>query len=671
MDDPAIPVQLDDPRADEFAQVLGAQRDRVRSFFTAQAERLQRAQAELALHVQRLAERLEEERGAVGQERRDLDDRAGELARQAEGLTRLKEELAARQAEWEQLQDRAIRQQRDLAEEIRRQQDELSQRQESLEARRKEIDAAEAQLQQSRQAWTLACEGHKAEADHVAALRARLERELAELDAQRAQLAAAQAETETKRRRIAEQFKAQRAAHLKEIERRRAELERLDSSHLGELQQQVEDLGARLQRQSTELEQARQRETQLVGASEAARQRETELSLQLEVARQRNAELVAKLNEAEGRLGEHERELTAARQQGDGLEGALQGLRATHGQLSAELEQASQRERDLAARLEAARAQEAQLTEALAAAGAREAALESQSEAARQRGLELSAQLDAAHGCHAEMAAELAEARERLAGIEALAEESKKRGAEMARRIAELETELARTPRPGDAADSDDCRRRLELALEDVRELKARNESLEEQLRRAPAGPTQPEASGGTPLDWESEKRRILASLESECPEGQDGGTDQATRLEIESIVRATDQAIGEKEREIAELKQLLENQSARLGDVAVGAAALGQVLDNDALIREERENLRRLQAECEEKLRKGEIEISLERAKIARERAQLEEQRRAIGEPTEHSQATSDQAGKTGKPAKPARGRWLSRLGLKDPPAE
>jgi len=642
MDDPAIPVLLEDPWADEFAQVLGEQRDRVRTFFAAQGERLQRAQAELASQVQRLAERMEQERGAVGRDRRDLDDRAGELARQAEGLTRLKEELAARQAEWEQIQDRAIRQHRDLAEEIRRQQEELGRRQESLEARRKEIDAAEAQLHQSRQAWTLACEGHKAEAEHAAALRARLEQELAGLDAQRGQLAAAQAETDTQRRRIAEQFKAQRAAHLRELERRRAELERLDTSHLGQFQQQVEDLGSRLQQQRAELEQARQR----------------------------HAELAAKLSEAEGRLGERDRELTAARQQGTGLEGALQGLRASQAQLSAELEEAGQRERDLAARLEAARNHEAQLTAALAVARAREAELESQSEAARQRGRELSAQVDAAHGRHAEMAAELAGARERQAGLEALAGESRKRGADMARRIAELETELARAPRPGEAAHSDD-HRRLELALEDVRELKARNESLEEQLRRAQTGERQAETFGGTGLDWESEKRRILASLESECQEGQGGEGGQATRREIEKIVRASDLAIGEKEREIAELRQLLENQSASLGSVAVGAAALGQVLDNDALIREERENLRRLQAECEEKLRKAEIEVSLERAQIARERAQLEESRRAIGDHAEHSQAASDQADKSGKPAKPARGRWLSRLGLKDPSAD
>ena len=52
-------------------------------------------------------------------------------------------------------------------------------------------------------------------------------------------------------------------------------------------------------------------------------------------------------------------------------------------------------------------------------------------------------------------------------------------------------------------------------------------------------------------------------------------------------------------------------------------------MFDQDEIIREERENLKQLQQQWEEKLRKAEIDLSVERAKIARERAELEEQLR------------------------------------------
>jgi len=171
--------------------------------------------------------------------------------------------------------------------------------------------------------------------------------------------------------------------------------------------------------------------------------------------------------------------------------------------------------------------------------------------------------------------------------------------------------------------------------------------------------------AGGV-LDWESEKRRILAALEAECDaEGDaEGEPIGKTRLEIKEVLRRTDAIVADKDREIAELKQLLRDQSANLGSVAVGAAAVGDILDRDAIIREERENLRRLQAEWEEKMRKAEIEISLERAKLARQHAELDEKLRTHGGVSQKP-AVSDNA--AAKPDKSS-GRWLARLGLKEP---
>jgi hypothetical protein len=113
-------------------------------------------------------------------------------------------------------------------------------------------------------------------------------------------------------------------------------------------------------------------------------------------------------------------------------------------------------------------------------------------------------------------------------------------------------------------------------------------------------------------------------------------------------------------------LKQLLEKQSANLGSVAVGAAAIGSIVDSDAIVREERENLRRLQSEWQEKLRKAEVEISIERAKLARQHAELEEKLRAQGATPSKPDAPGSAAAKPDKSS----GRWLARLGLKDPNA-
>ncbi len=212
---------------------------------------------------------------------------------------------------------------------------------------------------------------------------------------------------------------------------------------------------------------------------------------------------------------------------------------------------------------------------------------------------------------------------------------------------------------PAEGDDAEGYHRRYELALDDVRDLKTQIETLQEQLRQSQSASSSTSAGGG--MDWESQKRRILAELESD-EQHDEAGEGKSRRLEIHEVVRSTEQAMADKEREIAELKQLLENQSSSLGSVAVGAAALGEILDQDALVREERENLQRLQKEWEGKLRQAEVEISLERAKIARAGAvgRAAQARGAQEGSGERSPNSAD------KPEKGGKGRWLTRLGLK-----
>ncbi len=162
--------------------------------------------------------------------------------------------------------------------------------------------------------------------------------------------------------------------------------------------------------------------------------------------------------------------------------------------------------------------------------------------------------------------------------------------------------------------------------------------------------------------DWEAEKQRILAALEAAAHEDDPHRAQE--HLEIEELARKTNQLVAQKDREIAELRQLLEAQSARQGEMALGAAAIGQMLESDAVIREERENLKRLQEEWREKLRQAEVEISLERAKLARQRQELEERARSLA-------GQDKPAAEKGPPAESRGGtagrRWLAKLGIVD----
>ena len=145
-------------------------------------------------------------------------------------------------------------------------------------------------------------------------------------------------------------------------------------------------------------------------------------------------------------------------------------------------------------------------------------------------------------------------------------------------------------------------------------------------------------------------------------------------KLSIENAIAKTEQAIAAKQQEVAakdqeieELRKLLENQASSIGDVAVGAAAIAGVLDHDELIRQERESLKKLQDSLREQLRQAEIELSMERAKIARERADMEEKIQTFEiEKSKNAVAAGPQAAESGG-KKGSRGRWLARLGLRD----
>ena len=231
----------------------------------------------------------------------------------------------------------------------------------------------------------------------------------------------------------------------------------------------------------------------------------------------------------------------------------------------------------------------------------------------------------------------------------------------------QLEENARRPSAPLEAgSDEEEYQERYQLSLQDIRELKVENEELKKELARASA---RPQAAAAVPLQaadsisWEAQKQKLLAALESEYDENNP--EDLKQRSQIEEIVQETELAIAQKDGEIKELKKLLVTQSENIGTVTVGAAAFGEMLDNDQIIQEERESLRQLQEEMRRKLVAAEIDISVERAKIARQRVELEEKMRqqALNQSDETSKAKNQPDGQD----QPVRGRWLSRLGLND----
>ncbi len=182
------------------------------------------------------------------------------------------------------------------------------------------------------------------------------------------------------------------------------------------------------------------------------------------------------------------------------------------------------------------------------------------------------------------------------------------------------------TPPPSDQQDPEDFRHRYELALEDIRRLEAENRELRAQLEKLRSNNTGPQ-----PEDlesWEAFKRRVLESLEAEVsePANPTAQTSQQNRVQIEELLAKTEALLAAKDRELESLHHLLENQAANLGAVAVGAAAVEQLLDQDEIIRQQRETLKRLEAEWHEKLRQAEVELSLQRAALARKQAELDQ---------------------------------------------
>jgi hypothetical protein len=223
----------------------------------------------------------------------------------------------------------------------------------------------------------------------------------------------------------------------------------------------------------------------------------------------------------------------------------------------------------------------------------------------------------------------------------------------LAARVAELEAA------PVPTADEDgeqrfaDLQRRFELAVEDLRHLKQENAQLQDKLAHASQAPTA-NAKSGQAMDWQSQKARLLAALESEDADETSGPERRQELVTIEGTISITDQVVADKDREIARLREQLAERPTEV----IEKAPEVELLDKDEIIAAERAKLEALQKEWHDKLRSAELEMSVQRAALARKEAEIEQKLQEM----QHAQA-DPAVGPDGKP----RRRWLSALGLRE----
>lgn len=209
---------------------------------------------------------------------------------------------------------------------------------------------------------------------------------------------------------------------------------------------------------------------------------------------------------------------------------------------------------------------------------------------------------------------------------------------------------LAAQPSAG-SEEIDELRARFEMAVEDVRNLRTENEELRQKLDSVPTA----DAGAIDGNDWEAQKQRLLASLSDEGEAAEPER--QEERATIQGTIQITDEVVAEKDREIDRLRTELEQGGAPAdGETAVDEAQ-AVLLDEDVIIQAERERLAALEAECQEKLRQAELELSLERAKISRAQSQLEEQQIEL-ETLRGSKGNDGGGGESKR-------RWMDKLGL------
>jgi hypothetical protein len=121
-----------------------------------------------------------------------------------------------------------------------------------------------------------------------------------------------------------------------------------------------------------------------------------------------------------------------------------------------------------------------------------------------------------------------------------------------------------------------------------------------------------------------------------------------------------TDAVVAEKDREIEQLRAQLAEAESSKPEAAENERQqkINELVNADEVIADYRQRIAQLEHEMQDKLRATELELSVERAKLAREKSELEELRIDL-----ESRRKAHEPG-SGTKSVPRR-RWLSKLGL------
>ncbi len=218
--------------------------------------------------------------------------------------------------------------------------------------------------------------------------------------------------------------------------------------------------------------------------------------------------------------------------------------------------------------------------------------------------------------------------------------------------------------------ETDSLRQQILLLENEVVELERQNRDLSAQVDSAQTrhAVVSPDVIYET-MSWEDRKQLILKQMESEDFDTDEFASSVSSDLDVTShisddpvkfVTQLTDE-LARREQELSELRHLLDQQSeTRQAGVSIGAAGIAAMIESDELVQEERQRLQKLQTEWEDKFRQGEIEASLERAKLSRERRELAAKQLELERELEKIRLNAQQASEKGKPRK-----WLSELGL------
>ena len=227
-----------------------------------------------------------------------------------------------------------------------------------------------------------------------------------------------------------------------------------------------------------------------------------------------------------------------------------------------------------------------------------------------------------------------------------------------------LQNELSETRAHAAKPSEDDSEIRIQVEQLRSQLLEARHETVELRMQNNDLGSRLAKFQGpvagqrSETMSWEQRKEALLQQLESEVH--SETPCDPRKVLEIEKVIEQTSLEIARRDAELSDLKALLEQQAVARDGMSIGVGAIAQMIESDDLVVAERLRLQEMREEWEGKQRQAEIEMSMERAKIARERLDLQEQIRS-NEITNPPRTEEEQ--KQDRP----RGRWLARLGLRD----